>query len=298
MRYKTSLLAFCLLCFTVSEAQAHAGATKGKAMHLAFVLLSEARVPKGEDIALAFSSIAPKEQHLSLRRSKTEKAAQTEILEFDLSPSGKAFIALMPMAVPKGEAEEAVRFSVSAMGTGWKLPVHKAHLVVSLRDDVSSLETLTRFTSILAAVAESSPAVGIYWGDAGATHDPKFFVSIVREREDVLPIMLWTGLSVTSEKYGRLSLLSLGMKQLNLPDLLLVAPKSARNEALTTFFDLLNYLAELGKPIPEGDTVGRTESERLPVHYVQSPIDPSTKVWRVELNPPTILRNPAPVRRP
>lgn len=284
MRYKRLLLALCLLCLVVSEAQADVGAAKGKAIHLAFVLLSEARVPKGEEIARAFASFAPKDQRLSLRGSKTEKAAQTEILEFDLSPSGMAFIALMPVAVPKGEAEDAVRFSVSAMGTGWKLPVHKAHLVVSLRDAVSSLETLSRFTSLLAAVAESSPAVGIYWGDAGATHDPKFFVSTAREREVVSRTMLWTGVSVVREANGRLSLLSLGMKQLNLPDLLLIAPKSAGNEALGTFFDLLGYVADLGKPLPEGDTVGRTESERLPVHYVPSPIDPSTKVWRVELN--------------
>lgn len=55
------------------------------------------------------------------------------------------------------------------------------------------------------------------------------------------------------------------MEQLNLPDLLLVAPKSTGNDALATFFDLLGYVAELGKPLPEGDTVGRAADERLPV---------------------------------
>jgi len=48
-------------------------------------------------------------------------------------------------------------------------------------------------------------------------------------------------------------------------------------------FDFLSYSAEFGKPLPEGDTIGRTEDERLPIHYVQSPIDPKVKVWRVEL---------------
>ncbi|MCM3872451.1 MAG: DUF4261 domain-containing protein [Pyrinomonadaceae bacterium] len=292
MRNKRAVLAFCLVCFVVNEAQADVLATKEKANHLAFVLLSEARVPKGEKIASAFASIAPKGQRLSLRGSKTDKAAQTDILEFDLSSGGLVLIALMPVAVPNREADDAVQFSVSAMGTGWKLPVHKAHLVVSLRDVDGTLETLTQFTSLVAAVTEVSPAVGIYWGAAGATHDPKFFVSIVREGEGALPIMLWIGLSVAREKDGRRSLLSRGMKQLNLPDLLLLAPKSAGTEVLTTFWDFLNYLAEFGKPLPEGDTIGRSETERLPVHYVPSPIDPSIKVWRVELDPPTILRAP------
>jgi hypothetical protein len=31
------------------------------------------------------------------------------------------------------------------------------------------------------------------------------------------------------------------------------------------FFDFLGYVAELGKPLPKGDTVGRTADERLPV---------------------------------
>jgi len=73
------------------------------------------------------------------------------------------------------------------------------------------------------------------------------------------------------------------MKQLNLPDLLLVVPRSASNDALGTFFDFLGYVIELGKPLPDGDTLDRTADERLPVHYVPSPLDSSKKVWRVEL---------------
>jgi hypothetical protein len=38
-----------------------------------------------------------------------------------------------------------------------------------------------------------------------------------------------------------------------------------------------------GKALLEGDTVGRTAEEKLPVRYVPSPVDPKQKVWRVEL---------------
>lgn len=93
--------------------------------------------------------------------------------------------------------------------------------------------------------------------------------------------MLWTGVSVARRR-GRLSLLSLGMGQLNLPDLLLLAPPSG-NATLETFFDLLAYLANRGTAMPEGDTVGRTAEERLKVHYVDSPVNPGKIVWRVEL---------------
>ncbi len=48
-----------------------------------------------------------------------------------------------------------------------------------------------------------------------------------------------------------------------------------KNGPLETFFDLLGYVAERGEHFPEGDTVGRTADEKLPVHYVSSPIDPN-----------------------
>ena len=46
---------------------------------------------------------------------------------------------------------------------------------------------------------------------------------------------------------------------------------------------LLEVIIRDGKPIPEGDTVGRSATEKLPVHYVASPADPKAKVWRVEM---------------
>ncbi len=98
-----------------------------------------------------------------------------------------------------------------------------------------------------------------------------------------LRLTLWTGVSVEREPDGRFSLLSLGMKQLNLPDLLLIAPQSDGNSALEPFFTFLTYVAHRGEPLPEGDTIGRSETEKLPVRYVPSPLDPKTRVWRVEI---------------
>ena len=254
-------------------------------MNLAFVLLPESRPPEGEEIVRAFSSFPDEGESLHLKAAKAAEQTTAEVLEFEFGSSGTAFVALMPVAVPKGEADAAAQFSVFSLSTGWKLPSHTAHLVVTLRDvDSRSVsETLSRFTSFVAAVTKASGAVGVYWGNAGATHDAKFFIVTAQDREPVERLMLWTGVSVAREADGRLSLLSLGMKQLNLPDLLLIAPKSAGNDALATFFDLLAYVTSRGKPLPDGDTIGRTAEERMPVRYVHSPIDPSKRVWRVEV---------------
>src|SRR5262249_38837257 len=153
---------------------------------------------------------------------------------------------------------------------------------VTLHAEGDVTTRLSMLTSILAAIAEASPAVGIYWGDAGATHDPEFFREIAKSRTTDSRLMLWTGISIARDG-ERYSLLSLGMKQFALPDLLLVVPPAKTDDAIPFMLDLLGMVVHGGKPLPEGDTVGRSATEKLPVHYVRSPVDPNAKVWRVEM---------------
>jgi hypothetical protein len=253
-------------------------------MDFAFVLLKKPGLPRGVDVASAFKPFARDGQRLEFKPG-TGKAAK-DVLEFSATPGGTVFVASMPVPVPKREADDAAQFSLSAMGTGWTLPAHSAHLIVTMpaSEAKSRVATLSCFTSVLAAVLKASGAVGLYWGHAGATHDSEFFMSLAEDADADPRIMLWTGVSTAREADGGLSLLSLGMQQLDLPDLLLVVPKSTSGgDAFATFFDLLTYVAKRGSAPPEGDTVGRTAEERWPVRYVPSPIDAKEKVWRVEL---------------
>jgi len=194
-------------------------------------------------------------------------------------------LAAMPAPVPNGEADAAAQFSVSAFGTGWKLPAHGGHFILAYRGD-STLRrdhALTVFTTVAAAVAEACQAVGIYWGPAGATHEPEFFREIAAQATVQPPVMLWTGVSL-ARGGGKVSLLSRGLpEQLGLPDLLIEASGKQGNEALGFFFDLLGYVVRRNAPFAEGETVGRTATEKLPVRYVASPAGGEAKVMRVEL---------------
>ena len=262
-----------------------AGKSEKATMMVAFVLLSEGRLPGAEAIVRAFPDFAASGQTVRRETDTAGKSAREQAISLTLNTGEKCFVALMPVPVPNGEADEGAPFSLSSLSSGWKLPPHRAHLVVTFQAATGSppVVHLSRFTSLVAAVTKASPSVGVYWGSAGVTHDPEFFTSVASDQDLFARLMLWSGVSVARESDGRLSLLSLGMKQLDLPDLLLVAGKSSQDAALETMFLLLAYLAERGEALPEGDTVGRTDDEMLPVRYVTSPVDPSTKVWRVEL---------------
>ena len=245
----------------------------------AFVLLSNVALPVAETLENAYRQYASSE--LVLKTS--EKDEHKQVLTLEMSTGEKSFVMLIPAPVPNEEAEYSVQFSLSRFRNNWALPTHNAHLMVTFHGTVESkpIDRLSRFTALLAAVIKASPAVGVYWGHAGATHDSDFFVSVAAEEGVTPKMMLWSGISIARETDGRLSVLSLGMEQLNLPDLLLVAGENSENEALETAYDMLAYPALRGEPLPEGDTVGRNADERIPVHYVKSPLNPKKKVWRV-----------------
>ena len=194
-------------------------------VNLAFVLLSEARLPETEAIMRAFREFAAPGDDMKVGADDSEKNASQQVIALELNRGDQSFVALMPVPVPNGEADQGAKFGLSSFRNNWKLPPHKAHLVVSFRStsDSKPIDRLSRFTSLLAAVTKASPAVGVYWGNAGATHDSEFFTSVASDQGVIPRIMLWSGVSIDREKDGRLSLLSLGMEQLNLPNLLLVA---------------------------------------------------------------------------
>lgn len=243
---------------------------------LSFVLLKNPVQVDPAAVVSTFAELFPDEA--PLLHVVSEKDG---VLDFR-SGAMSTFVALMQAPVPKGEADEAATRSISAFRKGgFTVPPHLGHLLVTtMGEETKTAVALARHTKVVAAVTKASKAVGVYEGNAGATHAPDFYVSVAADA--TWPTMLWNGVSLvrTSE---RLELLSLGMGQLDLPDLLLVTPASMGNEALGFFFDLLAYVASRGTRIPEGETVGRDETEKLTVHYVPSPIDEGVEVARVSM---------------
>lgn len=196
--------------------------------------------------------------------------------------------ALMPAPIPNGEADEATDRSLSGLGGSWTLPEHRAHLVVVETGKTrATAAQLTRFTRAVAAITRATNAVGVYWAEGSATHHPEFVIDIAKSE---LPLPVWVGVSIASVK-GKTELLSLGMRQLGLPDLLLQAP-AADGATLEFFYDLLGYVARAKRPIAAGETVGRDEKERLRVKYGPSPLGNGEQVWRVTLPSPRKARPP------
>ncbi|MBE2250802.1 MAG: DUF4261 domain-containing protein [Myxococcus sp.] len=243
---------------------------------LSFVLLKSPAQVDPAAVVSTFAALFPDEP--ALTHAPGDKPDVLELRSGD----ALTFVALMPAPVPKGEADEATARSLSSFRKGgFTLPPHLGHLLVTtMGEQTKTADGLARHTRVVAAVTKASGAVGVYEGNAGATHDPRFYVDVATDTK--YPTMLWNGLSMVRAP-DRIEFLSLGMAQLQLPDLLFVATPEGGNAALSFFFDLLAYFAGRGEPIPEGETVGRDEHEKLTVRYAPSPIDEHVEVARISM---------------
>jgi hypothetical protein len=271
-----------MLC---SSHPARAGRPDATDPDLAMVLLSGAGLPSASAIQRAFAVYAPKGQTLHLKQDASKPGpGGGEGFVFESNGGGEFVLVLMREPMPAGQAEEAVRHSVSALfNQQWSLPKYKAHIVVTAPDAGDPRRRLEVFTALVAAVVDTSHALGVVWPHAGATHEPKYFLKVAKAHELVSSMTIWCGFDLKRGAAGKLDFLSRGMERLSLPNLLLVVPSAQEEESVPLMFDLLAYVAERGKPLPEGDTVGRDDQQRLPVHYVPSPVNPTVKVMRVEL---------------
>lgn len=250
---------------------------------LGFVLLADEAMPSASAVLAALKRIAPAGEF-----EESEPPSWTpETATYTFGRNGVLAVGLMPIPVPNNEAEWHAERSLAAVTAGWKLPPHRAHLTVFWQGTpgAPAVVSVKRFTWLLAAVTEAAKGLAVYWGDSGATHPGAYFTDVAKSSPELM-ITLWSGLSVAADGGNpkRMSIVSLGMSQFDLPDLELTVPRSGdKDEALDLFYRFLAYVLERGAPIRDGETIGRTEQERLKVRHVRSPVDPKKKVWRVDL---------------
>jgi hypothetical protein len=250
-------------------------------MYVAFLLLSEATRPDPDAIAAAYAALFPDRTPIV--------PTSDDVLGIDggaaslTGEDGVLHVMLVDHAVPDGEAERNATRSLAFVGQDPSIPPHEAHLVLpwNPNEELTVVEGLRAQARVTAAAALATGATAVYLGAAGATHPADWYIEVVRQVDD--PTMLWIGVSHAVTEEPRHSFLSFGMHQFGQPDLLLTAGIEDGSDAIEYFYDLLAYCSASGKAIAEGETVGRTEDERIVVRYEPNPVDEDRVVFCVDL---------------
>ncbi|MFN8551956.1 MAG: DUF4261 domain-containing protein [Candidatus Obscuribacterales bacterium] len=200
--------------------------------------------------------------------------------------------AMMPAAIPNIEG---------ALAQSWLFPDASEHfkrctqhcIVTVLKENSTALERapiITQATSALIA-ASGDTALGVYWGDAEMSINPKIFLEMTEKvlpgyRLGEYPIYLWVNLLIEPGQNGGSSGLTRGMAAFGHMEFEAKDTPEPIDELRERFRSLANYVLVNGPVIKDGDTIGENKTERIQVVYSQSMYGNPERVMRLNYQQP------------
>jgi hypothetical protein len=159
-----------------------------------------------------------------------------------------------------------------------------AHLLVTLIDEggaaVKKAACLTRIVAALAATAE---APGVFWGPGRLVHAADAFIDqTVQMRDDNLPLFLWIDFRIEQAGDGTLRLYTTGMEALGQNELESVEFRGAPQELLDAAYNIAHYVLDQRKTINDGDTIGLTDDVQATIRRGESMFGGEMEVLRLE----------------
>ena len=95
----------------------------------------------------------------------------------ELNVSGRAvMVAAMPMPIPGNDIPAACEVSWMWPDAAKHLAAHKAHAIILTTPDGDPVAEALDISRIAACVCAAGEGLGIYWGNGGHVHKPRFFL--------------------------------------------------------------------------------------------------------------------------
>ncbi len=245
---------------------------------LAMVALNTPSMPSPAALAQGFKAISGVSVDLTSLQAKDGNVV------FGIG-NDNAAIALMPRPIPWSHLE-------GPCATAWwwpdateKMKGHGSHVLVALVGDSGNfIQRCITLTHLAAAVAAHTDAAGIYWGGGTLVHDPQVFIE---QAKDIslgnLPLHLWIDFRVEQNEDGSCRLFTTGLKVFNHMEIEIPQCTKPPADILDFAHAIAAYVITSSKTIRDGETIGRSEAEKVRVSYAPSMSDSGTTVMRLDL---------------
>jgi hypothetical protein len=194
-------------------------------------------------------------------------------------------VALMPAPIPREEIEAACAASWFWPEAASVVLPHRAHLVVSvLGGEVDAVTRHLLLSRLVAAVAAAAEALGIYWASAGLVHKPAdVYAAALEAGPETLPLQLWVAFRLHGQDEDSVVLSTQGLEEFGVPELEVAGRGRTAQEVYEFAFNVAHYVLLGGTELKDGETIGMSERQRVPIRHAPSSIDPSRTVIRLEL---------------
>jgi hypothetical protein len=243
---------------------------------LAMIALNSPRMPSGSTILATFKKLCPDCPEAMLG----EGDGATITLDLD---GGMAFVSLMPAPIPWSELE-------GPCATAWwwpeaaeRMKAHTHHAVVALMGEAGdAVERHVLLSHLVSAVAMHADAAGIYWGAGTIVHDPDAFQEQVANLSpnDVEP-QLWIDMRLEQNDDGSFRYFTTGLTSFDRPEIEIDRSSQNPQEILEFCHAIVCYLLNNRVDIAEGETIGRSDDEKIRITYEPSMFERDGNVMKL-----------------
>lgn len=200
-------------------------------------------------------------------------------------------VSLFDAPVPDQEAENLAH-PLFFPGAQERLAGYDRHLVVArlgtlsepevgVHDVATALAAIKAHATVTAHLLGLKQAVGVYSGRVGTTYAPEVFRGAVLEDAPrsvyVAPTWLRHG-----ERPGTVTSYTFGLSDLGLAELQVTDTRLDAEEVFVYLSDITEYILS-GARIRAGETLGRTNEERLPTRWAPWLVDAEVTALQIEM---------------
>ena len=243
---------------------------------IGMVALNSQSLPAASAIMNAFSERCP---NASVEGDIEEKDGT---FVFTLNGNTTA-VSLMPAPIPWSELE-------GPCVTAWwwpeapqRLKSHTAHVLVMLMGDSGDvIERHILLTHLVAAIATTADAAGVYWGSGTVVHEPQAFAeqSADLSPEHIEP-QLWIDMRIEENEDGSFCFFTTGMESFGQLEVEIDRATLEPKEIFDFCYSIIHYILTSGKTIKHGETIGRSAEEKIQVTHEHSMWDREGDVMKL-----------------
>lgn len=209
---------------------------------------------------------------------RAEDQPKDQQLSIELGEGRFAQIGLMPKPVPGiRESCKLVWHWKAACDAADRTAAHA--IVIVQAQGLSRVEGALLAARVLGAFAAAANATAVNWGID--FHAPAEFERIANNGSvDKPPAFLWVRVGIASSADGRTSLYTDGLELFEKRDIEVIDVQSASGRLIEFLLSMAFYSITSPREIRPGETVGRSNVERIPVTLEESRFFPGKRVLR------------------
>ncbi len=161
---------------------------------------------------------------------------------------------------------------------------HRTHLLITMtggaRDPVQRRLLLTAVTAL---GAKQPGVMAVYWAEATQVVFPPLFVDMAEEfnTAEAPPLHLWVDLRVFRNEDGTTGCFTTGLPWLGHMEIEIPRTEMQPRELNDWLMNIIIYLLENGPVLEDGQTIGTTAEERVPIRHCASIFGHRGKVIRL-----------------